>query len=179
MTGNSDLAFESPPRFSLWAMAWGLALCGVVFAVLRLVGPFAAYMTVLFLIAALVHLGASYLCHRLGHQRKKLHDPQETPPTAPRCEGHKWKSPNLAERTGLSWWQIRLVSQATLIGAIIGAVSSTFLPAPQFNYAVMAVCLVSGAALTGMGCFVLSNLIEHAWRSIMSASQGEYSQAID
>ncbi|MFN3150905.1 hypothetical protein [Bremerella sp.] len=179
MAHNSDFAFESPPRFSLWAMAWGLALCGVVFAVLRLVGPFAAYMTVLFLIVALVHLGASYLCHRLGHQRKNRRDRQETPTAAPRREEQKWKSPNLAERSGLSWWQIRLVSQATLTGAIIGMVSSTWVPAPQFNYGVMGVCLVSGAALTGIGCFALSNLIEHAWRSLMSARQGEYSQAID
>lgn len=179
MASNSDFAFQSPPRFSLWAMAWLLALCGVVFAILRLVGPFAAYMTVLFLIVVLVHLGASYLSHRLGHQRKRHRDQQETPPSPPTARSRKWKSPNLAERTGLSPWQIRLVSQATLTGAIIGAVSSTWVPPQQFNYAVMGVCLVSGAALTGMGCFVLSNLIEHAWRSLVSARQGEYSQAID
>ncbi|QDU74504.1 hypothetical protein Pan97_15130 [Bremerella volcania] len=179
MARNSDFTLESPPKFSLWALAWLLALCGVVFAVLRLVGPFAAYMTVLFLIIVLVHLGASYLSHRLGHQRKQRRAPQEPPPSQPPASRGRWKSPNLAERSGLSNWQIRLVSQATLTGAIVGAVGSTWVPPQQFNYAVMGVCLVSGAALTGMGCFVLSNLIEHAWRSLVSARQGEYSQAID
>lgn len=179
MARHPDFTFESPPRFSLWAMAWLLALCGVVFGVLRLVGPFAAYMTVLFLVVSLVHLGASYLCHRMGHQRKKFHEKRDPPPNQPAIKHRKWKSPNLAERSGLSPWQIRLVSQATLAGALIGAVSSTWVPEPQFNYAVLAVCLVSGAALSGMGCFVLSNLLEHAWRSIHSARQGDCSQATD
>ncbi|WP_146115677.1 MULTISPECIES: hypothetical protein [Pirellulaceae] len=179
MASDSEFKFESPPRFSLWAMAWALALCGVVFAILRLVGPFAAYMTVLFLVVTLVHLGASYLCHRLGHQRKKRREPQNIPLPPPSSPRRKWKSPNLAERTGLSSWQIRLVSQATLAGAIVGAVASTWVPPQQFNYAVTGVCLISGAALAGMGCFVLSNLLEHAWRSLVSARQGEYSQAID
>lgn len=179
MPDNSDIALESPPRFSLWALAWLLALCGVVFAVLRLVGPFAAYMTVLFLVVALVHLGASYLCHRLGHQRKHRPAPLEHPPEATRTPSRKWKSPNLAERTGLSSWQIRLVSQATLAGAITGAVASTWVPPQQFNYAVMGVCSISGAALSGMGCFVVSNLLEHAWHSLVSARQDEVSQAIE
>jgi len=177
MADNSQTSTQSPPRFSLWALAWVLALCGVVFAVLRLVGPFAAYMTVLFLVVALVHLGASYLSHRLGHQRKQRRDPQ--PPGSPPSPRRQWKSPNLAERSGLSQWQIRLIGQATLSGAILGAIASTWVPPQQFNYAVMAVCLVSGAALAGMGCFVLSNLIQHAWRSLVSARQGEYAQAID
>jgi len=156
-----------------------MALCGVVFAVLRLVGPFAAYMTVLFLVIALVHLGASYLCHRLGHRRKRHLGKQEPPPSPPAIKHRKWKSPNLAERSGLSPWQIRLLSQSTLTGSILGMASSSLVSPQQFNYGVLAVCLVSGAALTGMGCFVLSNLIEHAWRSFVSARQGEYPQAID
>lgn len=179
MASDSEFKSESPPRFSLWALAWLLALCGVVFAVLRLLGPFAAYMTVLFLVVTLVHLGASYLCHRLGHQRRQTRDPQELPPSPPSASRRTWKPPNLAERTGLSFWQVRLVSQATLAGAIVGAVSSTWVQPQLFNYAVMGVCVVSGAALSGMGCFVLSNLLEHAWRSLISARQGEYSQASD
>ncbi|MBA2115774.1 hypothetical protein [Bremerella alba] len=162
MARSSDSVSELPPRFSLWALAIVMALCGVVFAILRLVGPFGAYMTVLFLIVSLVHLGASYLSHRLGSQRKKRRQQQEPSPCQPPALARQWKPPNLAERTGLSSWQIQLLSQATLAGALIGALGSTWVPSQQFNYAVMGVCVVSCAALTGMGCFVLSNLIEHA-----------------
>ncbi|MHC2067315.1 hypothetical protein ACYFX5_07580 [Bremerella sp. T1] len=181
MTPDSWHNSDPPPCFSLWALASAMAMCGVVFAVLRLLGPFAAFMTILFLAVALVHLGASYLSLRLGLKRRRNDRNPPTPgervppPALPR----KWKASNLAERSGLSAKQIHLMTQATLAGGILGASASTWLPAHQFNAAVLGVCLISGAALCGMGCFVLSNLIEHAWRALASARHADCSQPVE
>lgn len=169
---------ESPPRYSLWAIAIGMALCGIVFAILRVLGAFAADMTILFIMVSLVHLGASYLSFRVGHKRqtgngKPAHrrDRKEFAAVKPRCE-----APNLAERTGLSRWQIGLVCHAVFAGTIVGVLFSRLVPPEKSNLAVLFVCVISCAALAGMLCFVTSNLIEHLWRSLQSAHQEDASR---
>ena len=170
---------ESPPRYSLWAIAIGMALCGIVFAILRVLGAFAADMTILFIVVSLVHLGASYLSLRVGHKRRTGKDRPTFQPSKkefaaikPRCQ-----APNLAECTQLSRWQIGLVCHAVFAGAIVGVLFSRLVPPEKSNLAVLFVCVISCAALAGMLCFVTSNLIEHTWRSLQSAHQEDASQA--
>ncbi|MEW4454246.1 hypothetical protein AB1L30_16350 [Bremerella sp. JC817] len=181
MSGDSHEHFEFRLTFSLWALAIVIALWGIVFAILRLLGPFAATMTCLFLLISAVHLGASFLSRRMGLEKKRLPRPPVPPPsgeTKPKGKP-RWKGPNLAERTRVSIWQIGLAGQSIALGAVAGGIGSSWVPAHQFNYGVLAVCVLSGAALSGMGCFVTTNLVEHLWRSLHSAWQGEFTKATD
>lgn len=166
------------PRYSLWALAVVIAVCALVFGILRLLGPLAACWTVLMLLVVGAHLLASYVGQRLARDRKQQRSQacRAIPPGNVRPgAAPKRKNPNLAERTRLSGWQIYSTAQATVLGGGLGVVSGRWLPPHEFNWAVMTVCLISGAALCGIWGFVIGNLTEHVVRSLVSAHQGEAS----
>lgn len=175
MTDDRPNLNEALPRYSLWALAIVMALCGVVFGILRLLGPAAACWTTLMMVVVAVHVFASYVGHRMDRERKKISgrrqplSPKESPPTAKGT----YQKPSLAERSEPTKWQMRTTSQATLLGGAVGAVTSTWTPPPDFNLAVLAVCMISGAALTGIGSFLIGNLTEQVVRSIIAMHQDE------
>ncbi|RCS41210.1 hypothetical protein DTL42_21815 [Bremerella cremea] len=178
MTDQGPNVADALPRFSLWAIAVVIAVCGVVFGVLRLLGPLAACWTVLMLLVVGVHLLASYVGRQMDRNRKEQsRKPFEglPPGKASSVVMPRKKNPNLAERTRLSVWQVCSTAQATVIGGGMGIVSGRSLPPQEFNWAVLTVCMISGAALGGIWCFVIGNLTEHAIRSLISAHQGEIS----
>lgn len=178
MTDQGPNLTDPLPRYSLWALAVVIAVCALVFGVLRLLGPLAACWTVLMLLVAGAHLLASYVGQRMDRDRKQQRREafRSLPPGRDRARvSPKRKNPNLAERTGLSGWQVYSTAQATVLGGALGVVSGRWLPPQEFNWAVLTVCLVSGAALCGIWGFVIGNLTEHVVRSLISAHQGEAS----
>ncbi len=178
MSDHGSNVTDALPRFSLWAIVVVTAVCGLVFGVLRLLGPLAACWTVLMLLVVGVHLLASYVGQRMDRSRKQQRRKpfQSLPPRGGQpAVPPKRKNPNLAERTGLSIWQIYSTAQATVMGGAMGVVSGRWIPPQEFNLAVLAVCVISGAALGGIWCFVIGNLTEHVVRSLISAHQGEVS----
>lgn len=178
MTDDGSNVTDTLPRYSLWALAIVMAVCGLVFGILRLLGPLAACWTVLMLLVIGVHLLASYVGHRMDRDRKKKRNDWPSVggslPIAP-VETHERKNPNLAERTGLSVWQVYSTAQATVMGGALGVVSGRWIPPQEFNWAVLIVCVISGAALCGIWCFVIGNLTEHVVRSWIAAHRGEVS----
>lgn len=123
-----------------------------------------------------VHLLASYVGQRMD--RKRIEQDRESFQTRPPGEVRSVvvpgkKNPNLAERTRLPVWQVCSTAQATVIGGGLGVLSSRWLPPQECNWAVLTVCVISGAALGGIWCFVIGNLTEHVIRSLISAHQGE------
>lgn len=177
MTEDRPNLHEVLPRYSLWALAIVMAVCGVVFGILRLLGPAAACMATLMMVVVAVHVFASYVGHRMDHERKKNQKsrpplpPQQGPPATKRS----YQKPNLGQHSEPPKWQMRTTSQATVLGGAMGIVASTWTPPPDFNLAVVAVCMISGAALTGIGSFLIGNLTEQIVRSIIAMHREEAS----
>lgn len=174
MTGKIGSYAHVNVRFSIGTLLALITLLGMIFGIFRLLGPLPALMGALLLALIAAHLGAAYLGHRLGIGGRESHSPQDNVPEGGSDEPRPCPEayPNLAERSALPAWQATLTTQVSIVGAAAGGALTTQLPPEEFNGAVMAISMLSLAALSGIASFLLGNFFTHAWKAIGGAIAG-------
>lgn len=171
VSGGEPRKVMPPPRYSLATLAWVITVVAVLFAISHWLGPVASLGLVILGSVMLAHLAASYVGHQLLAERKSR-SADDPPPRAggpiPSAETAKSR---LAHHHSPHRWTMRLVAFIALLGTATGALASTLVPADEFNWAVVAVCAISGGVLAAIGGFVLSNFLIQVWISWFEAER--------
>ncbi|PHR99516.1 MAG: hypothetical protein COA78_24955 [Blastopirellula sp.] len=165
-----------PPTFTLRALSIAIALLCIVLAVMHYLGPMASFVFVLFVLAVFAHVAGAYIGDRLK-QRPKGTQPSDKYPDfdpihdRPLTDEHFAPTTTLGHTGPVTLWIRYAIVVAVVIGGLLGAYASSWVDPAEFNYAVLGLCCLSGAALAGIFAFTISSFLEQLLSSWIQASR--------
>jgi hypothetical protein len=149
----------------------------MILAMMHYAGPMASFVLGLFVLAVFAHLAGAYLGDRLKQRPNGTKSTDRYPDydpihDRPLTDEHFAPTTSLGHTSGVTLWIRYAIGVAILIGVLFGGYVSTWVDPAEFNYAVLGLCCLSGAALAGIFAFTISSFLEQLLRSWFQASRG-------